>query len=155
MLAVSLLRQNLGMTEKQIQLIQSSWNHLANRQEDLSDHFYKSLANYLPDHKADLKKIRQDKGFDKVIEAIHHLVSNLPEFSRVESEFFTLADLFVVKGIGKTNYATALVAFLNTLEEKLKKIWTPELAECWIFTFASLYQHLSQKRGDEKLKAVI
>ncbi|NOS94155.1 MAG: hypothetical protein HOP30_19735 [Cyclobacteriaceae bacterium] len=143
------------MNEKQIQLIQSSWKHLANRQEDLSDHFYKNLTNYLPERKADLKKIKQDKGFDKVIEAIHHLVSNLPEFNRVESEFSMLVDQFVVKGISQTDYATALVAFLHTLEESLKKIWTPELAECWIFAFASFHQHLSRKLEDKKLKAVI
>ncbi|MBI3218240.1 MAG: hypothetical protein HYZ44_01885 [Bacteroidetes bacterium] len=143
------------MTDKQIQLIQSSWGHLAHRQEDLSDHFYKNLNNYLPERKADLKKIRLEKGFEKVIEAVHRLISNLPEFSKVEGEFSALVDEFARKGISKADYATALVAFLNTLEEKLAKIWTPELGECWIFTFASFHQHLSRKLYDQSLKAVI
>lgn len=154
-MSVSLLNPKLDMTEKQIQLVQSSWAQLANRKSDLSDHFYKNLTNYLPERKADLKQIKQEKGLDGVIESIDRLVAHLPEFSKVENEFAHLVDGFVIKGVSKADYATALVAFLNTLEEKLSKIWTPELAECWIFTFASFHQHLSRRITDHSLKAVI
>ncbi len=154
-MSVSLLNPKLDMTEKQIQLVQSSWAQLANRQEDLSDHFYKNLINYLPERKSDLKKIRQEKGLESIIKSVDRLVAHLPDFSRVENEFSQLVDEYNTKGVSKSDYATALVAFLNTLEEKLSKIWTPELAESWIFTFASFHQHLSKRITDQSLKAVI
>jgi hemoglobin-like flavoprotein len=143
------------MNEKQIQLIQSSWAQLANQPEDLSDHFYKNLVNYLPERKADLRLIKQEKGFDQLIRSINLLVTQLPEFCKVEDEFSRLVHEFTLKGITQSDYATALIAFLNTLEEKLKKTWTTEMGETWIFTFASFHQHLSRKLKDPALRPVI
>lgn len=144
------------MNETQIQLIQSSWEHLANQQENLSDHFYRNLINnYLPERKADLKLIKQEKGFEQLIRAIHHLVNHLPEFCKVEDEFSGLVHEFSQRGITHSDYATALVAFLNTLEEKLKKTWTTEMGESWIFTFASFHQHISRKLNDPAPRSII
>jgi hemoglobin-like flavoprotein len=117
---------------------------VANQLDDTNALFCKNLLRLLPDLKSILKKRNQEKGASEIMGTVNRIVTTLPDFSKVEMEIRMIQREFEDLGITRSDYDSALFAFLMTLEKKTPKIWSNEARESWIFAFASIHQHLSR-----------
>jgi hemoglobin-like flavoprotein len=130
------------MTEKQVLIVKHSWSYVANQLDDTNALFCKNLLRLLPDIKPILEKRTQEKGANEIMYIVNRIVTTLPDFSKVETEIRMMQKEFETLGITRSDYDSALSAFLMTLEKNTYKIWSLETRDSWVFVFASITQHI-------------
>lgn len=130
------------MTEKQILLVKHSWSYVTGHLEDVSALYCKKLAKLMPEFRSLIPDPgKNPEGTHLIISTINQLVSAIPDFQKAEKDILILLTAYADKGITRTDYDSALIAFLFTMEKKLGKKWTNETREAWIFAFSALHQH--------------
>jgi hemoglobin-like flavoprotein len=134
------------MNEKQVLIVKHSWSCVVNQLDETNALFCKNLLRLLPDIKPILKKRNKEKGVNEIKGAVNRIVTTLPDFSKVETETRMMQKEFQDLGITRSNYETALFAFLMTLEKKTSKIWCNEASDSWVFVFASIAQHIRRQK---------
>lgn len=118
------------MTEKQIQLVKSSWNLFRMMDPQLiGDVFYSRLFQQMPSLRS-MFKVSMTEQYKKIVDTLSTIVARLDKLEQNE-EISNLAIRHVQYGVRPAHYKLVGDALLWTLEKGLGKDWNAETAEAW------------------------
>jgi hemoglobin-like flavoprotein len=141
------------MTEKQIKLIEDSWDYIIMNTQEAGELFYGRLFEKNPGLKPLFKSNLQDQA-RKLIALITFAVNKLNNFSEVVSDIEALGIRHNAYGVEPKHYDMVGEALLWTLEQGLGDKWNDELLQAWSTLYTTLSEvminasqnHLSAKR---------
>jgi hemoglobin-like flavoprotein len=141
------------MTEKQIQLIEDSWDYIIMNTQQAGELFYGRLFEKNPGLKPLFKTNLNDQA-RKLIALITFAVNKLHNFNEVVSDIEALGIRHNAYGVEPKHYDMVGEALLWTLKQGLGEKWNDELLEAWSKLYAVLAEvminasqnHLSAKR---------
>jgi hemoglobin-like flavoprotein len=126
------------MTQRQIELVENSWDFILINTHDMGLIFYNKLFELNPDlrrlFKEDIKSQSQ-----KLVAMITFAVHKLHNFQQIALDVEALGRRHGKYNVDANHYATVAEALLWTLKKGLGKAWDDETSEAWM----SLYRILS------------
>ena len=125
------------MTPKQIELVQSTWAHIAPQSVHAAEVFYSRLFQLEPTLRymfpPDMSLQRRT-----LMEMLNFVVNGLYCFDALVSEFKELGRRHVDYGVEEWQYDLVREALLGMLGEKLGERFTPEVEAAWAETYDRL-----------------
>jgi len=131
------------LNPRQTLLIKLSWSHLSNRLEDFGDTFYNILFDIEPALRS-LFKNDMEKQKLKFAAMMNHIVSRLQYTDKLDDELKALGQRHLSYGVTPDQYDKVMIAFLLTMEKRLKRRWDTETRDAW--TMAFVYMGSQMKR---------
>jgi len=141
------------MTNKQIELVKSSWVLVAAIDPVLvGTMFYNRLAELSPDTRP-LFEISIAEQSKKIMAMLGYIINKLDKLDDIIDEVEKLAQRHVHYGVKEEHYTAGGVALLWTLEKGLGKIWNEELKEAWTLCYDILSSAMVNAAGYSKQNA--
>jgi hemoglobin-like flavoprotein len=131
------------MTEKQIELVESSWEYVLLNTNDAGAIFYDRLFSIDPSLKPLFKeniKVQSQKLISMITFVVHKL-SNLQD---VVKDVIALGKRHKNYKVKPEHYAIVAQALLWTLEKGAGEKWTNEHKEAWVAAYTILSQTMIQ-----------
>jgi hemoglobin-like flavoprotein len=126
------------MTEKQIKLIEESWDYIIMNTDEAGELFYGRLFDKHPELKPLFKSNPQEQA-RKLIALITFAVNKLNSFEEIISDVEALGKRHVAYGVHPKHYEIVGDTLLWTLEQGLGEKWNGDLLVAW----SNLYGILS------------
>ena len=125
------------MTEKQIQLVKESWNHVSPISEIAGDLFYNRLFEVAPSVRSMFKgDLRQQAR--KLMGMLSMIVSKLDKLETLIDEIKMLAQRHDKYGAQPAHYQVVGECLIWTLSTGLGDKWNKETEESWIAAYTIL-----------------
>ena len=132
------MKTSIILTEREIELIKSSWKLL--RKVDpvlIGDVFYSKLFVDLPQAQHLFKTPREEQS-KKLIATLTLIVSKLDQLHQITNEIEQLAIRHVHYGVKPEHYKSVGNALIWTIERGLGVDWTEELKQAWTNCYSIL-----------------
>ncbi len=125
------------LTDKQIELVQSSFGLVVPKAQPVSIMFYDRLFELRPDFRAMFPEdMEQQRG--KLITTLATVVQGLHQIEDIIEAVRALGRRHVGYKVADDDYAPVGDALLWTLEQGLGAAWTPEVKEAWTTAYTIL-----------------
>jgi hemoglobin-like flavoprotein len=135
------------LNTRQTLLVKLSWSYFSNRLEEFGDTFYRILFDMEPALRPmflnDMEVQRR-----KFSAMMNHIVWQLTNPNQVKGDIRRLGSRHIDYGVRPEHYDTLMIAFLLTMERKLKSKWDNETKEAW--TMALVYIMSEMKKAYRK-----
>ncbi|MCG8650530.1 MAG: globin domain-containing protein [Pirellulales bacterium] len=125
------------MTPKQIELVQSSWQHVKPISEQAAELFYGRLFTLDPSLRPLFKGDMKEQG-RKLMATLNLAVTSLTKLETILPAVRDLGRRHVKYGVADEHYNTVAEALLWTLEQGLGDEFTDEVKEAWTQTYITL-----------------
>lgn len=139
------------MTSAQIELVQSTWEHVKPISDQAAEMFYARLFELRPEYRKLFPDDMKSQG-KKLMTMITTAVSSLERLDAILPAVQELGRRHVGYGVTAADYEPVGEALLWTLEKGLGDSFTPEVREAWALTYSTLAQVMSEV--DESTAAV-
>ncbi len=138
-----------GLTEKDIELVQSSWNSVVPIKDTAADLFYDRLFDIAPELKPLFKGDMAEQK-NKLMQTLGVMVSTLKDLDSLVPVLKDLGAKHVAYGVEDIHYGKVGKALLWTLEKGLGSYFTPETKTAWtkVYTVASSVMQEGAKSVD-------
>ncbi|HEX3165955.1 MAG TPA: globin domain-containing protein, partial [Chitinophagaceae bacterium] len=141
------------MTQKQIELVKSTWSAVA-----AMDHvvvgglFYNRLFEIAPQLKSMFHNPIPEQS-KKLLAMVNYVIIKLDKLDDILGEVSKLAHRHTGYGVKPAHYAIVGEALLWTLEKGLGDKWTEETSDAWIACYTILSNAMIAASGEEVHKA--
>lgn len=125
------------MTPEQVELVQSSWQHVVPIKEQAAQLFYRKLFDLDPELKPLFKGDMDEQG-KKLMSMIDTAVRALKRIDTIVPALRDLGKRHASYGVKRPDYDTVAVALLATLEIGLGSMFTAETRAAWTATYVAL-----------------
>ena len=127
------------MTNKQIEMVQSSWEKVAALDPVLvGELFYHRLFEIAPSVKPMFAHSSLKEQSRKLLSMLNYVIAKLSKLGDIIDEVKKLAVRHVKYGVKDEHYGSVGTALLWTLEQGLGIYWNEELKEAWIECYTIL-----------------
>ncbi|MCF6437374.1 MULTISPECIES: globin family protein [Pseudoalteromonas] len=123
----------MAITERQKQLVQSSFAKVEPISEQAADIFYKTLFEYDPSLKPLFKTSIKAQG-QKLMATLKLAVAGLDDLEKLVPVLQSLAERHVGYGVEAKDFTPVGNALLHTLKVGLGDEWDSELRQAWVDT---------------------
>jgi nitric oxide dioxygenase len=143
----------IPMTQKQIELVKSTWSAVA-----AMDHvvvgglFYNRLFEIAPQLKSMFHNPIPEQS-KKLLAMVNYVIIKLDKLDDILGEVSKLAHRHTGYGVKPAHYAIVGEALLWTLEKGLGDKWTEETSDAWIACYTILSNAMIAASGEEVHKA--
>lgn len=139
------------MTQRQIDLVESSWDFILTNTNEAGMIFYEKLfeidPNLRPLFKADIKAQSQ-----KLISLLTFAVHKLNNFNEIVTDVKALGQRHKNYQVKPEHYNTVAEALLWTLEKGLGEQWDEEMKEAWVTLYQTISKVMIEAANEEKVK---
>ncbi|MEQ9164899.1 MAG: globin family protein [Fulvivirga sp.] len=125
------------MTEKQIELVEDSWDYVITNTREAGKLFYERLFSESPHLKHMFKEDMRDQE-RKLISLITFAVSKLSNIDEIIADVQALGTRHKGYGVKDEDYGNVASALLWTLEQGLGDRWTEEVKDAWVTLYTTL-----------------
>lgn len=125
------------MNARQVELVQSSWQHVASQAEAAMAAFYARLFEVAPHLKPLFRSDPQEQN-RKAAAMMNFVVRSLTRPDVLLPGVRSLAERHVGYGVRDEHYDTVGEVLLWTLASGLGPVFTPEVKQAWIAAYAEL-----------------
>lgn len=125
------------MNARQVELVQSSWQHVAPQAEEAMAIFYGHLFDIAPQLKALFRSNPKEQN-RKAAAMMNFIVRSLNRPDALLPGAKALGERHVGYGVRDEHYDTVGQALLWTLAKGLGPVFTPEVKQAWIAAYAEL-----------------
>ena len=125
------------MNARQIELVQSSWQHVAPQAEEAMAIFYDHLFTVAPELKPLFRGNPKEQN-RKAASMMNFIVRSLNRPDALLPGAMALGERHVGYGVRDEHYDTVGQALLWTLAKGLGEIFTPEVKAAWIAAYGEL-----------------
>ena len=119
------------MTPEREALVRATWRRFEPLADEHFGYFYEKLFELDPDAKAMFAKANMDLQRHRLMEMLGQLVSELDDPERFVTDLVVLGRRHVGYGVRDSDYDSAGVALLWTLEKALGDAFTPDARSAW------------------------
>ena len=127
------------MTPEREALVRATWQRFEPHAADHFRYFYDKLFELDPAAKAMFAKANMDLQRHRLMETIGQLIAELEHPEQFVTDLVILGRRHVAYGVRDSDYDSAGVALLWTLEKALGDEFTPEARSAW----TEAYQHIA------------
>jgi hemoglobin-like flavoprotein len=131
------------MTNRQITLVQESFEHVRPISEVAAELFYTRLFEIAPEVRPMFKGDMKEQG-RKLMTMLNVVVKGLSAPEKIIPAAQQLGVRHVDYGVRDEHYPIVAEALLWTLEQGLKEAWTPEVKEAWVAAYTLLAGVMTQ-----------
>ena len=125
------------MTPREVELVQSTWSHIASRSEHVAEVFYDRLFHLDPSLRPmfspDMMEQRR-----ALMEMLHIVVNGLYCFEELRPDIEALGQRHVGYGVVESQFDLVGRALLSMLAAELGDAFTPEVEAAWAATYDRL-----------------
>lgn len=125
------------MTQKQIKLVEDSWDFIITNTEEAGAIFYKRLFEQSP-HLRSLFKDNTREQERKLISLITFAVSKLNNLDEIMNDVKALGTRHKGYGVKDEHYNDVATALLWTIQTALGNRWNDEVKEAWTTLYVTL-----------------
>ena len=126
------------ITAQQIELVQSTWGHVAPIADQAATLFYGKLFELDPEIKPLFAQTDLPEQKRKLMQTIGVAVKNLHRLEDIVPVVRNLGKRHIGYGVQDRHYDTVAAALLWTLEQGLGDLFTSEVNDAWTATYAVL-----------------
>ncbi len=119
------------MTEREIELIHTSWEEVKPLATQFGEVFYYRLFEYAPHFRGLFTRGSLFSQQRKFVSWVNVLVANVGNLDRIASRVDKSAVRFIRYGVSKGHYGMIENVFLATLQQALGNEWDDELEAAW------------------------
>lgn len=125
------------MTDRQIQLIEETWDYVILNTEKAGELFYTRLFERYPEVRP-LFKSSMDEQSRKLIALITFAVNKLRNLDTIVADVQALGKRHVAYGVDASHYQMVGECLLWTLEQGLAEQWNEEVKQAWTALYVTL-----------------
>ncbi len=125
------------MTQRQIELVEDSWDYVITNTQEAGQIFYQRLFEQSPQVRH-LFKDNMKEQERKLISLITFAVSKLRNMDEIINDVIALGTRHKGYGVKDEFYSEVATALLWTLEKGLGNQWNDELKEAWTTLYVTL-----------------
>jgi len=141
------------MTQKQIELVKSSWSLVATLDPVVvGDLFYNRLFEIAPQVKHMFRSPMPEQS-KKLIAMIGYVIAKLDKLEDIIGEVGKLAQRHNAYGVKPEHYAVVGGALIWTLEKGLGENWNEEVKDAWIKCYTILSNAMIAAAAEDKAAA--
>lgn len=126
------------MTPEREQLVRETWRRFEPKAPDYARFFYDKLFELDPESRAMFGRANMDEQRHRLMETLGQLVAELDDAERLITDLVVLGRRHAVYGVRDSDYDSAGVALLWTLEQALGPEFTPEARAAWIEAYHAI-----------------
>jgi hemoglobin-like flavoprotein len=130
--------KEMALTEKQKQLISTSFNQVAEIADIAATLFYDRLWEIAPHTKSFFKSTNMKEQGRKLFQTLGVAVGAIHDLDSLKPALQALGKRHIAYGVKAADYDTVGEALLWTLEKGLAESFTPETKEAWATVYSAL-----------------
>ncbi|HUQ41391.1 MAG TPA: globin family protein [Candidatus Limnocylindrales bacterium] len=138
------------MTPEREQLVRDTWARFEPKAPEYARYFYDKLFELDPESQAMFARANMTEQRHRLMETLGHLVAELDDPEQLIGDLVSLGKRHLVYGVRDSDYDSAGVALLWTLEHALGPEFTPEARAAWVEAYhaiASVMRRVSTVHG--------
>lgn len=136
----------MPLTDRQLELIRSSFTALRDNPQPKSIEFYDALFRYAPDLKDLFREDLAGQGM-RFMSTLGAIVDNLHSPGAMDKRYAYLGAGHRALGVKATDFEPMGRALIDTLRKTLGSEFTPEIQDAWEMAYAEFSQEII-KRGE-------
>ena len=123
-----------------VELLESSFAKIKDRQAEFTEYFYTNLLNDYPEIKPLFDNIHMSKQQEKLFQSLVLTVDNLRTPDVLTGSLKGLGTRHVKYGVLPEHYAMVGSSLLKTFAFCLQEEWTPNIEQAWIEAYGAITQ---------------
>jgi hemoglobin-like flavoprotein len=126
------------MTPEREKLVRATWAKFEPKAADHARFFYDKLFELDPESRTMFARANMNEQRHRLMETLGELVAELDDAERLINDLVVLGKRHLVYGVRDSDYDSAGVALLWTLEQALGPEFTPEARAAWIEAYHAI-----------------
>jgi hemoglobin-like flavoprotein len=141
------------MTNRQINLIRTSWEIAAPHADVVGPLFYNTLFEIAPEVKSLFSRTSVPEQSRKLLSMLSYVIARLDSLDDILEEIGKLARRHVQYGVEDRHYGYVGAALLMTLEKGLGDAWNEEVKDAWTTCYGVLSSAMMHAAGNPQQNA--